>query len=605
MTYRDSLTYVIPLKSYTVSEVASGHLPLWNPFNGLGEPWMANPQTGVFYPPTYFFLLGDMVGFQLYLLFHLILMAIGTAIWLRGEGRSPVASWLGAALVVSAGPFLTAIDIIFALSTLTYLPWALVFIRKRRAPLLVVTLCLSFLAGEPMVFALMVGTTFIAGLRQGWKWFSLMGVLALMLLILSPQLVQTVSLFLTSDRLAGIDPLIGLRHSIFPREILEIFFGQAWGIATLESVSFAQQTFLVSLYTGIILLPVIFWAMRRRPLRLILPVVLIVLSLGSHSPFLWILTYFFEIFRYPAKFLLFLPLAFAPLLAGFYDDREHVKPVLFWFTVFMALILVPFSSHPARLLLHGAMLGLMAFVMMRVPKLHVALPVILALDLGLASAGVLPLVPIDFQKTLKPLPPLEGSLSYAFVSDVDARGPDYFQREGFYTPEMDRRLVSMGAGYSNLYRRARMLGTSAPMQTKSYGTGKMVLPGVAKFVEIDPVTHRRITKSLHPVHPRVWGEGIEGARIEDESNQAWVTFTARGNSTVHVGITFAPHWKAYMESRPVPILPDTDGFISFLVPPGNHEITLLYQPPTLIPGFLAISGLLFTILWYRRERCRL
>ena len=66
--FRDALSYVIPLKQYTVREVLSLNLPLWNHLNGFGEPWMANPQTGVLYPFTYLFALPGPLAFHLYYL---------------------------------------------------------------------------------------------------------------------------------------------------------------------------------------------------------------------------------------------------------------------------------------------------------------------------------------------------------------------------------------------------------------------------------------------------------------------------------------------------------------------------------------------------------
>src|SRR5215211_3189090 len=54
-TLRDHFDYFQPLRWYTASELQAGRLPLWNPYNASGEPWLANPQTGVFYPPAWLF----------------------------------------------------------------------------------------------------------------------------------------------------------------------------------------------------------------------------------------------------------------------------------------------------------------------------------------------------------------------------------------------------------------------------------------------------------------------------------------------------------------------------------------------------------------------
>jgi hypothetical protein len=54
---RDQGDFFYPLKLYTADRLRAGEIPLWNPLSGTGEPWLANGQSGVFYPPTALFLL--------------------------------------------------------------------------------------------------------------------------------------------------------------------------------------------------------------------------------------------------------------------------------------------------------------------------------------------------------------------------------------------------------------------------------------------------------------------------------------------------------------------------------------------------------------------
>src|SRR4051812_1377550 len=68
---RDHFDYFQPLRWYTATELRQGRLPLWNPYNASGEPWLANPQTGVFYPPTWLFLaLPFATAYTLFLALH-------------------------------------------------------------------------------------------------------------------------------------------------------------------------------------------------------------------------------------------------------------------------------------------------------------------------------------------------------------------------------------------------------------------------------------------------------------------------------------------------------------------------------------------------------
>ena len=56
-SYRDQGDFFYPLKLYTADRLRAGEIPLWNPLSGAGEPWLANGQAGVFYPPNFLFLI--------------------------------------------------------------------------------------------------------------------------------------------------------------------------------------------------------------------------------------------------------------------------------------------------------------------------------------------------------------------------------------------------------------------------------------------------------------------------------------------------------------------------------------------------------------------
>ncbi|HZO26384.1 MAG TPA: YfhO family protein [Chloroflexota bacterium] len=51
----DAFVYFYPLRSYIADTLGQGRLPLWNPFLFAGTPYLANPQTAVFYPGTWLF----------------------------------------------------------------------------------------------------------------------------------------------------------------------------------------------------------------------------------------------------------------------------------------------------------------------------------------------------------------------------------------------------------------------------------------------------------------------------------------------------------------------------------------------------------------------
>jgi hypothetical protein len=46
----DATTYFYPYRAYAAQAIRGGRIPLWNPYLFMGVPFLANPQTGVFYP---------------------------------------------------------------------------------------------------------------------------------------------------------------------------------------------------------------------------------------------------------------------------------------------------------------------------------------------------------------------------------------------------------------------------------------------------------------------------------------------------------------------------------------------------------------------------
>ena len=103
-TFRDQADFFFPLKLYTADRLRRGELPLWNPLSGGGEPWLANLQSGVFYPPGLLFLIPSAaLAAGLYLLLHFAAAAAGTRAFLRQEGSSEAASLAGAASFAASG----------------------------------------------------------------------------------------------------------------------------------------------------------------------------------------------------------------------------------------------------------------------------------------------------------------------------------------------------------------------------------------------------------------------------------------------------------------------------------------------------------------------
>ena len=154
----DVRTQFFPWLTTVRQAVHSGRLPLWDPHHFAGYPFLANPQVGFFYPPTWLaWLLPVNAALSWYVILHLWLAGTGMLLFIRRQG----ANWTGAflsALTFALSGFVGAR--LFAghvglLATVAWLPWILLAlewaVRSQSAWAAVVAslpIALSILAGN-------------------------------------------------------------------------------------------------------------------------------------------------------------------------------------------------------------------------------------------------------------------------------------------------------------------------------------------------------------------------------------------------------------------------------------------------------------------------
>jgi hypothetical protein len=201
-TRRDQGDFFFPLKLYTADRLRAGEIALWNPWSGAGEPWLANGQSGVFYPPTLFFLIpSPALAAALFLLLHFGIAAWGTWRFAKDEGISDAGALAAAAVFAGSGVTASFSAYWNHFGALAYLPAIAAVarsgLRTRRAPAaLALLLGLQAMAGSPemtaMTLALVAALAFFPrpepedGWRsptrgERWRRFVLGGVLGLAL----------------------------------------------------------------------------------------------------------------------------------------------------------------------------------------------------------------------------------------------------------------------------------------------------------------------------------------------------------------------------------------------------------------------------------------
>jgi 4-amino-4-deoxy-L-arabinose transferase-like glycosyltransferase len=197
--------------SFQAREMAQGRLPLWSPHSFGGIPFVADPQSAVFYLPRWLTILVSMPGelplyaLELEAIFHIWLAGVFTYM-LAYSVTSHTLAGLLAAIVFALGGYLTSYPLqqLAILETIVWLPLVLFLLRRgvssandpvnsSTVPWFVgagLTLALSFTAGHPQTF---VHISYLAAAyylflsiraRWRWTWILLMGVLTITLAFL-------------------------------------------------------------------------------------------------------------------------------------------------------------------------------------------------------------------------------------------------------------------------------------------------------------------------------------------------------------------------------------------------------------------------------------
>lgn len=322
LSFRDHADYFQPLRWFTAQELRHGRLPLWNPYNASGEPWLANPQTGVFYPPAWLFLILPFpAAYVSFLVLHVALLGLGGYL-LFSRFSSSGAALAAALALMFCGPTLSLVDVGNNLSAFAWLPlvvWCALSGVHR--DLCAGAIALSFLAGEP--FFATAGAVTLALIRR--REIVRIGILSAALCAV--QLLPFLAMVRTSDRAGGgVLAADILRDSVSFRDWLFLVVPPSIGSAPID-LRLSQQ-FLPIIYLGLgtsMLAALGLCVGWRRPVvqwTLALIVLCAMVASGSHlRPIALVLTHLpLTIFRYPARLVPLAAMGFC-LLAAIGSDR--------------------------------------------------------------------------------------------------------------------------------------------------------------------------------------------------------------------------------------------------------------------------------------------
>ena len=556
----DVLLYQYPHWEHRAQALRSATLPLWNQFLFMGAPFLANPQTGVLYPPNWLMIgFNTPTAYKLSVIAHLLLAAAGTY-WLARRTLQLEAAGAAVAAIIFAlgGSLLAKAEQINQLQSLAWMPLVLQLAYetafasapKRAGLMLCLVVAFQILAGHPQsVFVTLIGTgvwivsaalatqpaaaqlagqpqsAVAAALRRsGFALLRCAPFYFVALLLAAAQLLPTLELSGESLRSAGLGLRDALSFSLSPL---------ALGRALLPNFTRALFTEYVAYVgcSGLLLIAAGCAAPAQRPATrrtlfasATLAAAGLLLALGGFNPLYWLLARFvpgFNLFRAPVRWLALWAMG-AALLAGIGIDnleqltRQQVRRASWWAAAAVAILVM------------GTFAGARHTPAGETGALGMPLPAelaawVLAAALGLAIFAVADARLAHFRKpSLIALLVLELFLASAPLPINNPTSPEAYAS---MRPAMLEILRAQNAALPA----ARMLSLS----TLTYDPGDltemraMLAPDITAAALVDAITAAKSKELLSPNLPLAWHiptlDGYDGGLLP---TRAYAQFAA-------------------------------------------------------------------------------
>ena len=371
----DLIDQAWPWKFFIGECLQNYQLPLWNPYQHLGYPIHADPQSSAWYPIVWIF--GYFFGYSIYVVsidFILNIFLAGTGMYLLGKKldlQSNAALLMGIAYMFS-GFFVGNAQHFMWIISATWLPYIIgSFIdiykhRKIRNAVVFSLYMLMIITGGYPAFTMILfyflvvlfiyfSYSIIRDEQKGkFAKFLKINLIALVLSILNSMvmLLSIIKLIPFMSRIGGVSLMDALYGSLTPKSIVSILL--PFGAVNHDMATIGTDLSMANVYFGLLMM--LFFAlsfMMKKPtlikIFLYSGIILFAASLGSYLPvreFFYHYIPFFKFFRFPSLLRIFVIISFIVLggyaLNKYLNDRQiyrkHLK-IAFLF-IFLLLILI-------------------------------------------------------------------------------------------------------------------------------------------------------------------------------------------------------------------------------------------------------------------------
>jgi hypothetical protein len=355
----------IPWYQFLFDSILHGDFPLWNPYNGMGVPFIANHQSAVFYPINWvlfiFYLLGRVEGLSfgvtLLIPLHLFIGGLGILRILGKFDISKFSQLMGGIVFAFSGYILTRLSFISMVWTYAWLPWV-IFMCLQLKPIchqgsltklikLSVFLSLQLLAGHAQTsyYTILLGGltvlffSFSTFYNQIKKILLFISATILSIMISAVQIFPTTEFLMQSQRSTEVGYEFAVSLSLWPARLMTILFGNFWGNPNygrfLSGGNFWEENLYAGVFpfvTLVILVWVLVWKTRKnqipnnqkKGIALLFAILIfsLLFSFGKFFPlypFLYKNIPTFSLFQAPVRFLIIYFFALS-LLFGFGVD---------------------------------------------------------------------------------------------------------------------------------------------------------------------------------------------------------------------------------------------------------------------------------------------